>query len=131
MNECVICSEDAFAKCIYCNSDICTEHSHDHNCAKRIKNVCWKCKDRFVYDMSSPHKCEMCEFNFCHDHIKYYCERCDQLRMIKNNQRHIRLGQKLCNWIQRNGMCNEDVHIKLFHMSNEEFMEALNEDVEY
>lgn len=37
-----------------------------------------------------------------------------------------RKGQKLCNWIHLQGYSNEDVHIMLFHMSNEDFDMVMN-----
>lgn len=131
--ECCICDEDTCMKCIYCNYDICSEHAScvDHDCAKRIKNICWKCKTLLGTYFNPPKECDMCNFNFCEDDVKQYCERCDQLRMIKNNQKYLRLGQKLENYLEASGCSRENLHNRLFHISNEEFMKALNEDVTY
>jgi hypothetical protein len=38
---------------------------------------------------------------------------------------NLRLGQKLCNYIHECGYRNENVHVKLFHMQNKEFVRAL------
>lgn len=43
----------------------------------------------------------------------------------------IRKGQKLCNYILDRGYARENVHIKLFHMSDEEFDRVVNMDVNY
>lgn len=43
----------------------------------------------------------------------------------------IRLGQKLCNWILEQGYSREDVHTKLFYMSDEEFLKVIKMDVDY
>ena len=51
--------------------------------------------------------------------------------LIKNPNSELRLGQKLENYLENSGCSRENLHARLFHMSDEEFMQALNEDVKY
>ena len=42
----------------------------------------------------------------------------------------MRKGQKLCNWIVKRGTKNEDVHKVLFYMTDEEFNEAVMDELQ-